>query len=118
MGLLVEGKWIDEWYDTTATGGSFVRTNAQFRNWITADGNPRPAGESGFPAEAERYHLYVTPACPWAHRPLIFRVRKKLEDMIGVSVVNPYMDDHGWTFEQAPGVVADPVRQARYLCEV
>ncbi|MGH8685832.1 MAG: glutathione S-transferase family protein [Nitrosospira sp.] len=101
MGLLVKGRWVDEWYDTTATGGSFVRTNAQFRNWITADGNPGPTGEGGFPAEAGRYHLYVSLACPWAHRTLIFRALKGLKGVIGVSVVNPYMGEHGWTFEQA-----------------
>ncbi len=118
MGLLVDGKWVDEWYDTTATGGSFVRTNAQFRNWITADGSSGATGEGGFRADAGRYHLYVSLACPWAHRTLIFRALKKLEGAIGVSVVNPYMGEHGWTFEQAPGVVADPVHQARYLYEV
>lgn len=101
MGLLVKGRWVDEWYDTTATGGSFVHTNAQFRNWITADGNPGPTGEGGFPAEAGRYHLYVSLACPWAHRTLIFRALKGLKGVIGVSVVNPYMGEHGWTFEQA-----------------
>ncbi|MBA4142438.1 MAG: glutathione S-transferase family protein [Nitrosospira sp.] len=118
MGLLVKGKWIDEWYDTKSTGGSFVRTGAQFRNWVTADGNPGPSGEGGFSAEAGRYHLYVSLACPWAHRALIFRVLKGLEDMISVSVVNPYMREHGWTFDNAPGVVADPVYQARYLHEI
>ncbi len=118
MGLLVKGKWVDEWYDTKSTGGSFVRTDAQFRNWITGDGSPGPTGEGGFPAVAGRYHLYVSLACPWAHRSLIFRAVKGLESMIGVSVVNPYMGDHGWTFEEAAGVVADPVGAARYLYEV
>ncbi|SFN46085.1 putative glutathione S-transferase [Nitrosospira briensis] len=118
MGLLVKGKWVDEWYDTKSTGGNFVRTDAQFRNWITADGSPGPTGEGGFPAAAGRYHLYVSLACPWAHRSLIFRAVKGLESRIGVSVVNPYMGDHGWTFEEAPGVVADPIGAARYLYEV
>jgi putative glutathione S-transferase len=118
MGLLVKGKWVDEWYDTKSTGGSFVRTDAQFRNWITADGSPGPTGGGGFPAAAGRYHLYVSLACPWAHRSLIFRALKGLESMIGVSVVNPYMGDHGWTFEEVPGVVADPVGGACYLYEV
>lgn len=118
MGLLVNGKWVDEWYDTASTGGSFIRTTAQFRNWITPDGHAGPGGVGGFAAEAGRYHLYVSLACPWAHRTLIFRVLKGLEGMIGVSVVNPYMGDHGWTFEQAPGVVADPVQQAHYLYRV
>src|SRR5688500_15876726 len=118
MGLLVKGKWVDEWYDTKSTGGSFVRTDAQFRNWITADGSPGPTGGGGFPAAADRYHLYASLACPWAHRALILRALKGLENMIGVSVVNPYMGDHGWTFEETAGVVADPVGGARYLYEV
>jgi glutathionyl-hydroquinone reductase len=118
MGLLIKGKWVDEWYDTKSTGGSFVRTNAQFRNWITPDGSPGQSGEGGFPAEAGRYHLYISLACPWAHRTLIFRALKGLGDMISVSVVNPYMGDHGWTFDQAPGVAPDPVSKARYLYEV
>jgi putative glutathione S-transferase len=118
MGLLIKGKWVDEWYDTKSTGGSFVRTDAQFRNWITPDGSPGQSGEGGFAAEAGRYHLYVSLACPWAHRALIFRALKGLGDMISVSVVNPYMGDHGWTFDQASGVVPDPVAQAHYLYEV
>lgn len=118
MGLLVKGQWVDQWYDTSATGGRFVRTDAQFRNWITPDGRPGPSGEGGFAAQAGRYHLFVSLACPWAHRTLIFRVLKGLEDMISVSVVNPYMGENGWTFEPAPGVIADPVADARYLYEV
>ena len=118
MGLLVEGKWVDEWYDTKSTGGTFVRTDAQFRNWVTVDGRPGPSGEGGFPSQAGRYHLYVSLACPWASRTLIFRALKGLESMIGVSVVNPYMGEHGWTFDEAPGVVPDPVSGARYLYEV
>ncbi|WON74273.1 glutathione S-transferase family protein [Nitrosospira sp. Is2] len=118
MGLLIEGKWVDEWYDTSATGGRFVRTDAQFRNWITADGSAGPTGEAGFRAEAGRYHLYVSLACPWAHRTLIFRVLKGLERMIGVSVVSPYMGENGWTFEEAPGVIPDPIHHARNLYEI
>ena len=118
MGLLVNGKWVDEWYDTAATGGRFMRTRAQFRNWITADGSPGPTGEGGYRAEAGRYHLYVSLACPWAHRTLIFRALKGLERMIDVSIVNPYMGEHGWTFEEAPGVIADPIHRARYLYEI
>lgn len=118
MGLLVKGEWVDQWYDTSATGGSFVRTDAQFRNWITKDGSPGPSGEGGFAAQSGRYHLYVSLACPWAHRTLIFRALKGLESMITVSVVHPYMGDHGWTFEPGPGVVADPLLGARYLYEV
>jgi putative glutathione S-transferase len=118
MGLLVKGRWVDEWYDTSSSGGEFVRTDAQFRNWVTADGNRGPSGEGGFAAEAGRYHLYVSLACPWASRTLIFRALKGLEGMIGLSVVNPYMGEHGWTFDETPGVVPDPVFGARYLYEV
>jgi putative glutathione S-transferase len=118
MGLLVNGKWADEWYDTAAAGGRFMRTRAQFRNWITVDGSPGPTGEGGYRAEAGRYHLYVSLACPWAHRTLIFRALKGLERMIDVSIVNPYMAEHGWTFEEAPGVIADPIHRARYLYEI
>lgn len=118
MGLLIDGKWHDQWYDTSSTGGRFVRSDAQFRNWITADGSAGPSGAGGFPAEAGRYHLYVSLACPWAHRVLIMRVLKGLEGMIGVSVVNPYMAEHGWTFDAGPGVVADPIGHAQYLYQV
>jgi putative glutathione S-transferase len=118
MGMLIKGKWVDEWYDTVTTGGKFVRTGAQFRNWITVDGSAGPTGEAGFRAEEGRYHLYVSLACPWAHRTLIFRALKGLERMIGVSVVNPYMGEHGWTFEEAPDVIADPIHKARHLHEI
>lgn len=118
MGLLIDGKWHDQWYDTKSTGGKFVRGETEFRNWITRDGTAGPSGTDGFKAEAGRYHLYVSLACPWANRTLIFRALKGLEDMISVSVVNPYMGQHGWTFEPAPGVIADPVDDARYLFEV
>lgn len=118
MGLLVEGKWVDKWYDTAANQGRFVRSQAQFRNWITADGQPGPTGSGGFQAAADRYHLYVSLACPWAHRTLIFRALKGLESMISVSVVNPLMLEHGWTFQPDAGVVADPIQQATYLHQI
>ena len=118
MGLLVDGKWHDQWYDTKSTGGRFVRKDSAFRNWITADGAAGPTGEAGFKAEAGRYHLYVSLACPWAHRTLIFRALKGLEDMISVSVVNPYMAENGWTFEPADGVIADPQFGADYLYQI
>lgn len=118
MGLLVDGRWHDQWYDTSKTGGRFVRSDTQFRNWITANGSAGPSGESGFKAEAGRYHLYVSLACPWANRTLILRAVKGLEDIISVSVVNPHMAENGWTFESGPGVIADPVGQADYLYEV
>ena len=118
MGLLVDGVWQDRWYDTNSTGGRFVRTNAVFRNWVTADGSPGPSGEGGFKAESGRYHLYVSLACPWAHRTLIMRRLKGLEAMIGVSVVHWRMLEQGWTFEDGPGVVPDPIHGARYLHQV
>ncbi|MCV2894193.1 glutathione S-transferase family protein [Lentibacter sp. XHP0401] len=99
MGHLVEGTWHDEWYDTESTGGSFKRSTAAFRNWITPDGAAGPSGEGGFAAESGRYHLYVSYACPWAHRTLIFRALKGLEAHISVSVVHPDMLSDGWTFE-------------------
>ncbi|UOA16263.1 MULTISPECIES: glutathione S-transferase family protein [Sulfitobacter] len=99
MGLLVDGKWQDKWYDTKSSGGKFERSEAQFRNWVTADGSAGPSGEGGFKAESGRYHLYVSYACPWAHRALIFRQLKGLEDHIDVSVVHPDMLGEGWTFD-------------------
>lgn len=98
MGLLVDGKWTDRWYDTKSTGGKFMRQASKYRNWITPDGAAGPTGEGGFAADTGRYHLYVSLACPWAHRTLIFRKLKKLEDAITVSVVEPLMADEGWTF--------------------
>ncbi|TLP61459.1 glutathione S-transferase family protein [Parasedimentitalea maritima] len=100
MGLLIDGKWHDQWYDTDSTGGAFKRADAKFRNWITADGSAGISGQDGFKAESGRYHLYVSLACPWAHRTLIFRALKSLQDHISVSVVHPDMLDEGWTFEK------------------
>ncbi len=99
MGLLVDGTWHDTWYDTKSTGGAFKRSAAQFRNWLTADGSAGASGKGGFKAEPGRYHLYVSHACPWAHRTLIFRELKGLTDLISVSVVHPDMLDKGWSFE-------------------
>ncbi|KIN65294.1 Glutathione S-transferase domain protein [Sulfitobacter noctilucae] len=99
MGLLVDGKWQDKWYDTEASGGKFERSAAKFRNWVTADGSAGPSGAGGFKAESGRYHLYVSHACPWAHRTLIFRSLKGLQDHIEVSVVHPDMLGEGWTFD-------------------
>jgi glutathionyl-hydroquinone reductase len=118
MGLLVDGVWQDQWYDTKSTGGRFVRKDSAFRNWITADGSPGPTGTGGFKAEAGRYHLYVSLACPWAHRTLIMRKLKGLEAMIDVSAVHWRMLDHGWTFEEGPGVIPDTVNRADYLYQV
>lgn len=118
MGLLIEGKWHDRWYDTSSTGGRFVRTEAQFRNWVTADGRAGPTGEGGFAAEPGRYHLYVSYACPWAHRTLITRKLEGLDDAIDVSVVNPLMLDQGWTFEPWDGATGDPLNGSLRLYEV
>ena len=98
MGLLIDGVWHDQWYDTESSGGKFRRTAAKFRNWITADGRAGASGRSGFKAESGRYHLYVSYACPWAHRTLIFRKLKGLQDHVGISVVHPDMLSDGWTF--------------------
>lgn len=107
MGLLVKGIWQDQWYDTKSTGGHFQRADSRYRHWVTADGRPGPSGEGGFKAESGRYHLYVSYACPWAHRTLVMRAWKGLEAHIGVSVVHPLMLENGWElrtdFEGATG---------------
>lgn len=118
MGLLVDGAWRDQWYDTSKSGGRFERQESQFRNWVTADGSPGPSGAGGFKAEAGRYHLYVSLACPWAHRTLIFRALKGLEDLITVSVVDPHMGEEGWVFGDFPGATPDGVNNAKRLYEV
>jgi len=118
MGLLVDGEWHDQWYDTDKTGGRFIRSDSQYSNWITPDGSAGPTGEGGFKAEPNRYHLYISYACPWASRAMIMRSLKGLEDIISVSVVNPLMAEHGWTFDPAPGVVEDPVMDADYLHQI
>nr|WP_314465935.1 glutathione S-transferase family protein [uncultured Novosphingobium sp.] len=110
MGMLVDGQWHDVWYDTESTGGRFARKDAAFRDRVTADGE--------FAAEPGRYHLYVSLACPWAHRTLIVRALKGLEELVSVSVVNWLMLEKGWTFDPAPGVIPDPIHQARFLHQV
>ena len=108
MGLLIEGKWLDQWYDTVSTGGKFERSIAQFRNWITKDGSAGPTGKAGFKAETGRYHLYASYACPWVHRVLIYRKLKGLEKTIDVSFVHWYMAEQGWTFNKdKEGIVGD-----------
>ena len=106
MGLLIKGHWHDQWYESSADG-AFQREQAQRRNWVTADGQPGPSGEGGFKAEAGRYHLYVSLACPWAHRTLILRKLKGLESLIDVSVVSWLMLENGWTFDKALGSSGD-----------
>lgn len=111
MGLLQNGEWVDQWYDTKASKGQFKRQDSAFRSWVTKDGAAGPSGGSGFKAESGRYHLYVSLACPWAHRTLIFRSLKSLETHIGVTVVDPLMLDNGWELN-------DPLNGARYLYEL
>ena len=118
MGLLVDGKWQDVWYDTKSTKGRFERSKSQFRNWVTADGSAGPTGEGGFKAEPGRYHLYVSYACPWAHRTLIFRALKKLEDVISVSVVDFLMVEEGWTFYGTTGSTGDDLYGSKRLYEI
>ena len=118
MGLLIDGVWHDQWYDTKKSGGRFQRQDSAFRNWVTADGGAGPSGEGGFAAAAGRYHLYVSLACPWAHRTLILRRLKGLEQIVSLSVVHWHMGEEGWTFAAGPGVVADSVNGADKLHQV
>jgi len=118
MGLLVDGKWQNQWYDTKSSGGRFERKAPSFRNWVTVDGSAGPSGTGGFKAEANRYHLYVSLACPWAHRTIIYRKLKGLEGMISMSVVNAYMGDEGWTFSPGEGVISDPILHASHAHEI
>lgn len=119
MGLLIDGEWRDQWYDTKSTGGAFKRQESQFRNWVTADGTPGPSGEGGFAAESGRYHLYVSHACPWANRTMIFRALKGLEPHIGVSVVHPDMLGEGWTFAtDFAGATGDGLFGSDYMREI
>ncbi|WP_318483210.1 glutathione S-transferase family protein [Photobacterium leiognathi] len=118
MGLLVDGKWHTDWYDTKSTGGKFERKASSFRNWITKDGSAGITGEAGFKAELNRYHLYVSLACPWAHRAIIYRQLKGLDSMMPMSVVNAYMGENGWNFEAGDGVVADPIFNAQFLHQI
>jgi putative glutathione S-transferase len=118
VGQLVEGRWSTDWYETQKTGGQFIRPDAPYRNWITADGKAGPSGDGGFAAEAGRYHLYVSYACPWAHRVLVFRALKGLEAILPVSVVSPKMpDETGWTFRD-DGSTGDALFGSDHLYEV
>ena len=118
MGLLIDGKWHDEWYDTESSKGRFIRSESRFRNWVTRDGSPGPSGTGGFKAEAGRYHLYVSHACPWANRTMIYRSIKGLEGVISHSVVHWHLGEHGWTFEPGDGVIPDPLHNAQYCYEL
>ncbi|WP_454005079.1 glutathione S-transferase family protein [Alcaligenes sp. Marseille-Q7550] len=115
MGMLVDGIWNTEEPVTGKVSGEFKRVQSQFRDWITPDGQPGPQGRTAWPAQAGRYHLFVSLACPWAHRTLIMRELKGLQELVGVSIVNPVMGEQGWTFEPAAGVVPDPVMNAGFL---
>jgi putative glutathione S-transferase len=118
MGLLIDGNWSTTWYDTAKTDGRFVRETASFRNWITPDGTAGPTGEAGFAAESGRYHLYVSHACPWAHRTIIFRHVKQLASHISVSVVHPLMLENGWSFDRDAHATGDHLLGKNYLHEV
>jgi putative glutathione S-transferase len=118
MGLLVDGVWKDQWYDTKASDGRFVRSKSQFRDWVTKDGSPAEGRTRGFKAEPGRYHLYVSYACPWAHRTLIFRQLKKLEDVISVDVVHHFMGKDGWTFLKEDGATGDSLYGSEFLHQI
>ena len=118
MGLLVNGQWQDKWYDTDNNQGEFKREAAQLRNWVTEDGSAGQSGDAGFKAEKGRYHLYVSLACPWAHRTLIFRHLKGLEDYISVSVVSPDMLEHGWTFDKDNHSTGDALFDSDFMHQI
>jgi glutathionyl-hydroquinone reductase len=118
MGFLLKGEWREESDFPKDASGRFTRPESPFRNWVTPDGAPGPSGIGGFKAEAGRYHLYVSLACPWAHRTLIFRKLKRLEGVIGLSVVHWHMGADGWTFEEGPGVVQDTIFNAHFLHQI
>lgn len=118
MGLLVGGKWQDSGYDTKGSDGEFVRAQSQWRDWVTVDGTPADGRKRGFKAEPGRYHLYVSLACPWAHRTLIIRALKKLEDVISVSVVHHFMGANGWTFLAEDGATGDTLYGFDFLHQI
>jgi glutathionyl-hydroquinone reductase len=118
MGLLVDGVWQDEQHIARTPGGRFVRPTTRFRNWVTQDGSPGPTGEGGFAAARGRYHLYVALPCPWAHRTVIMRMLKGLEDVVSMSVLEPLYGPHGWRFGTSPGTVPDSVNGASELAEI
>ncbi len=119
MGLMIDGVWrVVDRNERRQLSGEFVRAEPYFRNWITADGAAGPSGKGGFKAEAGRYHLYISLACPWAHRTLIMRKIKGLEDKISLSVVHHYMGEYGWSFHDADGVIPDSVVGAEYMHQI
>ncbi|GAB5377628.1 MAG: glutathione S-transferase family protein [Acuticoccus sp.] len=118
MGYLLDGTWHTGSPGFAGEAGEFERKASSFRSFVTADGAAGPTGEGGFRAEPGRYHLYVSLACPWAHRALIMRRRKGLADMIGLSVVHWFMGEDGWTFAQTGGAIPDTVNGAEFLREI
>ena len=118
MGLLVDGVWQDEQHSARTPDGRFVRPTTRFRNWVTEDGGPGPTGEGGFAAARGRYHLYVALPCPWAHRTVIVRMLKGLEDVVSMSVLEPLYGPHGWRFGTSPGTSPDSVNGASELAEI
>lgn len=118
MSMLIKGELRGDWLESEHSEGEFVRRDSQFRHWVTADGKPGPTGDGGFRAEPGRYHLYVSLACPWAHRTLIFRKLKRLEKLISVDVVDPHMGEAGWRFAGFPGATPDSVNGADFLYEI
>src|ERR1700757_511041 len=118
MGLLVDGTWQDEDHIGRTQNGHFIRPSTRYRNWITASGEAGPTGEGGFPAARGRYHLYVALACPWAHRTVIMRELKGLNDVVSLSVVEPLYGPHGWRFGTSPGTIPDTVNGASELAEI
>jgi glutathionyl-hydroquinone reductase len=117
-GLFVDGVWRSQWHDTAATGGRFAFTEPRFRNWVTPDGSPGPSGDGGFAAEPGRYHLYVSLACPFAHRAVIFRTLKQLDGVVSMSVLDPVMGEQGWEFGEGAGLGPDLVNGKRRLGEI
>lgn len=115
MSLMINGKLHSDWLDAEIMDGEFIRQDSQFRNWVTIDGTAGPSGKDGFKAEENRYHLYVSHACPWAHRTLIFRKLKALDDIISVSVVHPHMGKKGWRFEDYPGATGDTLYNHEFM---
>lgn len=115
MSLMQNGKLLNDWLDAETDKGEFIRQDSQFRNWVTADGSAGPTGVGGFKAEPDRYHLYISHACPWAHRTIIFRKLKRLERIISVSIVHPHMGPKGWDFRDYPGATGDTLYASEYM---
>ncbi len=118
MGLLIDGVWHEDWYDTKTSGGRFERFESTFRNWVTAEGAPGPTGRGGFEAAAGRYHLYVADSCPWAHRTVIYRKLKGLEDIVSISIADAVKHPRGWHFHAGEGLIPNDVNGASHMYEI